>query len=96
MKFNWKKIGAVALKVTGSLVPQVQIVEDAVDALRAEGKPTEPKAEQVVDSVLRGLAETGNQIGKELRTPRVESAIRRLNDDVVELHNALAEAVADQ
>lgn len=93
MKWNWKTIGKIALDVTGVLVPQVQVVERTAEQIIAMGRPTLPaltgpdKALLVINAALDSLSPA-------LRTPRVKAAIASVNDAVVELHDALAEADA--
>ena len=88
MHINWKKVASVAVKAVGTLVPQVQIVQDAADELIAAGKP-HPTNEELSAAAIAGVIEA---IPSKFKTPRVLDAIDALNDDIVELHNALAEA----
>lgn len=90
MHINWKTVASVAVKAVGTLVPQVQIVQDAADAVIAAGKP-HPTNEELAAAAVSAVLDS---IPAKFKTPRVLGAIESLNDDIVELHNALAEASA--
>lgn len=98
IKHNWRKIARVAAGVTGMMIPGAVAVEagveGAVDAFKDPAAKNEAKAKAVVDAALAGLQAEGEIVGKQYATPRVQSAVRRLNDANVELLNALAEAHA--
>lgn len=90
---NWTAIARIGATVASGFVPGAVQIEQAV-----EGALTAPtgaeKAAQVMQAAIKTLEAEGAIVGKNYATPRVQAAIRKLNDDSVELLNALAAAHA--
>lgn len=93
MKFDWRSIAHVAALVASGFVPNAVTLEQSVENI-ADAKSGADKATASVDAALQSVRTAEALMGKELLTPRVELAIRKLNDDSVELLNALSEAHA--
>ena len=88
---NWRAIAQIGAQVASSMVPGAVQIEQAVEGL-VSAKSGEEKARMGVEAGIRSLQAASSLSGKDYATPRVQYAIRRLNDDSVELLNALAEA----
>lgn len=94
MHIDWRKvahIGAIVATAVG-IGPAMAIeaqVEAAVDA-----KTGPEKAALALEAAIKGLEAEGAIAGKNYATPRVQAALRALNNDSVELVNALADANA--
>lgn len=91
MKVDWKAVGHIAAQVTESFVPGAIAIEQGVENI-AGAKTGSEKQEEAVKTALLVLQSAAKETGKDFATPRVLAAIRRLNDDSVELLNALAAA----
>lgn len=93
MKFDWRKIARLAATVTAPMIPGAVIVETTVEGIvDSKGKANDVKAKAVTEAAIASLEAEGEITGKQYATPRVQSAIRAVNDANVELLNALAEA----
>lgn len=92
MKVNWRgiaKIGAQVAQAVG--VPQAVAIEDQIEG-SISAKTGPEKAQIALEAGLHILEAEAALTGKSFATPRVELAIRGLNDAGVELMNALAAA----
>jgi hypothetical protein len=91
MKIDWRNVAHIAAGITGMFVPGAVAVEQSVEGI-VDAKTGEEKAAQVVSTAIASLNTYAGLGGKVYATPRVVAVINRLNNDSVELLNALAEA----
>ena len=91
MHVNWKAVAHIAAEIVGAKIPQVVAIESAI-----EGAITDPtnagKAQKSFEASVVTLKAAAELAGKNFMTPRVERSLRRMNDESVELINAIAEA----
>lgn len=93
MHVNWKAVARTAAAVGDKFIPGVMVIEQMAEA--AESAPTnKEKAARSLAAAVKALEAEGQLTGKQYATPRVQRVLRSLNDDTVELLNALAEADA--
>jgi hypothetical protein len=93
MKVNWKQVAQIGAGVVGMFVPgAVEIERYAEQAVTAPDNAA--KAAMALEAAIKVIETEGQLAGKQYATPRVQTVLRKLNDDSVELLNALAEAHA--
>lgn len=91
MKLNWRAVAHIAALAASAVVPGAVSIEQAAEA--AIDAPTNPqKAAASLQALIQTLQAQGAITGKTYATPRVVAVLKKLNDDGVELVNALAEA----
>lgn len=93
MHVDWKQVARVGAQIGSAFVPGAVQIEQMAEAA-ADGKTNAEKAAYALEAAIKTLEAEGQIAGKNYATPRVTAVLRRLNDDSVELLNALAEAHA--
>lgn len=91
MHVDWKAVARIAVAVADKFVPGVLVIEQSAEAA-AKAPTNEEKAAQSLAAFVKTLEIEGQIAGKQYATPRVQRVLKALNDDTVELLNALSEA----
>lgn len=91
MRINWRAVAHLGALVASQVVPQAAAIEAAVEGA-VDARTNPEKAALSVEALVQSLNAAAALSGQSYNTPRVVAAIRRLNDDGVELVNALADA----